>query len=244
VVIAAQVRREDPPYQPARKYLTEEVNACVDGCLRGGATAVMVRDAHGRGYNFLWEDLDPRAEYIQGNSGRERMPDIGKYDGLILLGYHAMAGTPQAVLEHTMSSGGWQNFWMNGKKSGEIGIDAGIASDHGVPTVMVSGDDKACREARRFLPGVVTVEVKKGLDCEGAKLLPPERAHDLIRKGAAEAVRKCRSIKPVKVKHPVTMRLELVSRGRVPAPQKGIRVVDGRTFEVTARTVEEALDRL
>ena len=32
-------------------------------------------------------------------------------------------------------------------KTGEIGICAYVAGDHGVPVIMVSGDDKACAEA-------------------------------------------------------------------------------------------------
>ncbi|MCF6176385.1 MAG: M55 family metallopeptidase [Victivallaceae bacterium] len=36
----------------------------------------------------------------------------------------------QAVLEHTMSSSGWQNFWMNGTLCGEVAIDAGIVGGH------------------------------------------------------------------------------------------------------------------
>jgi D-amino peptidase len=171
----------------------------------------------------------------------ERIPDIGAFDGLILLGYHAMAGTPRAILEHTMSSKGWQNFWMNGEKAGEVAIDAGIAGDHGVPTIMVSGDDKVCAEARTLIKGVVTAEVKQGLDCEGGVLLPKARAHKLIRESTARAVRACRRIRPYKVKAPVTMRLELVSRGVVPVARPHVKVLDGRTYEVSGPDVETTL---
>jgi D-amino peptidase len=231
-------------YQSARRFLTWDVNACVDGCLAGGAKAVVVRDAHSSGFNFLWEELDGRADYIQGRSALERMPDIAGFDGLILLGYHAMAGTPGAILEHTMSSESWQNFRMNGRRCGELAIDAGIAGDHGVPTIMASGDDKLCAEARRFIKGIVAVQVKKGLDCQGGRLLPKDRAHQAIRDGAARAVQLCKRIKPFKVASPVTMRLELVSRKTVPAGRPGVKVIDGRTYEVTAPTVEEALRAL
>jgi D-amino peptidase len=155
-----------------------------------------------------------------------------------------MAGTMEAILEHTMSSKGWQNFWMNGRKCGEVAIDAAMAGDHGVPTIMVSGDDKVCREARRLVPGIVVAQVKRGLDCEGGQLLPKEKAHALIQQGAARAVRNCRSIRPFKVKHPVRMRLEKVSRGRLPIHRKDVRIIDGRTYEVAGATVEEALNRL
>lgn len=241
---SSQVSLQGEHYQTGRKYLTRDVNACVQGCIEGGATEVVVRDAHAAGFNFIWDELDPRARYVQGRSQKERIPGIAGIDGLILLGYHAMAGTPQAILEHTMSSAQWQNFWLNGKKAGEAAIDAGTAGDHGVPTIMVSGDDKLCRESRALIPGIVAVPVKEGLDVEGGVLLPMDEAHRRIREGAARAVRKCASIKPFRVKHPVTMRLELVSRGQVPVARRYVKVIDGRTYEVTAPTVEEALNLL
>ena len=76
------------------------------------------------------------------------MPDIDDFDGLILLGYHAMAGTPEAILEHTMSSAGWQNFYMNGVKSGELAIDAGMAGDHGVPMLWSAATTRSARRPR------------------------------------------------------------------------------------------------
>lgn len=241
---SSQVVPDGAHYQTGRKYLTWDVNACVEGCFAGGAKKVVVRDAHGGGCHFIWHELDSRAEYVRGHSARERMPDIGSFDGLILLGYHALAGTPDAILEHTMSSASWQNLRMNGVKCGEIGIDAGIAGDHGVPTIMVSGDDKVRKETRKFLPGAVTVQVKKGLGVEGGQMLSMERAHALITEGAAKAVAKCSQIKPYKVKSPVRMRLEKVSRGKVPVTRAGVKVIDGRTYEVTAPSVEEALNAL
>lgn len=243
VVLSEHVLRNERFYfDHGRKYLTWDVNACVEGCIKGGATKVVVADMHASGYNLIWEELHPRAEYIQGYGRKKRI--FSGYDGVILLGYHSMAGTIESVLEHTMSSKNWQNFWMNGVKCGEIAIDAAIAGEYGVPVIMVSGDDKACREAKRFLPWVVTAEVKKGLSCQSAMLLPPAKAHEIIRASAERAVKNIRSMKPYRVKHPVTLRLELVSRGRVPASKKYVKVIDGRTYEVTGKTVEEALNLL
>jgi len=246
VFCAAQVRSSDGHalYHAARKYLTWDVNACVEGCIQGGASRVLVRDAHGGARHFIWEELDPRAEYLRGNSGKERMPRIATYDGLILLGYHAMAGTPAAVLEHTMSSKAWQNFWINGTLAGEVAIDAALAADQGTPTIMVSGDDKVCREARKALGGVVTVQVKKALDLEGAILLSKEAAHRRIVAGAKRAVEGCAKVKPQPPRSPVKVRLELVSRGRVPEHRKTVRVIDGRTFEAAGKTFTEAWLRL
>jgi D-amino peptidase len=247
VVRRGHVSLGDPLYADGRKFMTWDVNACVEGCFQGGAAQVVVQDAHGSGgENFIWHELDPRAEYVLGQAGRQRMPGIEGFDGVILLGYHAMAGTPEAILEHTMSSAAWQNFWLNGRKMGEIGVDAAIAGEHGVPTIMVSGDDKACREAEEFIPGVVTACVKVGLSVEGGRLLSADAAHKLITDRAAEAVRKAGRIKPFVVKPPVTARLEMVSRGRLPVrgDKPYVKIIDGRTYEVTSDTVEHALGRL
>lgn len=241
-----QVSADGRLYQEGRRFLTQDVNACVEGCLAGGAKQVVVRDIHGGGNHFLWEDLDPRAEYVRGATDRERLPGIAQCAGLILLGYHAMAGTAEAILEHTMSSRHWQNFRMNGQLTGEVGIDAGIAGDHGVPTILVTGDDKVCREAEELLDGVVVAQVKTGLSCQGGQLLSREASRDLIVRRSSEAVGKAASIKPLEVERPVTMRLELVSRGRLPNldAKPYAKIIDGRTYEVTGDTVEQALRRL
>ena len=244
---SGHVKHGHPLYGAGRRYLTAEVNACVAGCFDGGADSVVVRDGHsGRGDNFLWEELDPRGEYLMGESGRERLAGIGECDALMLLGFHAMAGTPEAILEHTMSSGAWQNFWLNERRMGEIGIDSAIAGEHGVPTVFVSGDDKACAEAEEFLPGVVTACVKHGLAVEGGRLLSAETARALVRERAAEAVRGAGEIAPHAVHPPIVARLERVSRGRLPVRGENdyVRIIDGRTYEVTADSVEQALCRL
>ena len=244
---SGHVRHGDPLYAAGRRYLTWDVNACVAGCFDAGASGVVVRDAHsGQGDNFIWEELDPRAEYIMGEHGRRRYGPIERFDALILLGYHAMAGTPEAVLEHTMSSAAWQNFWLNGRRCGEIAIDAAIAGENGVATIMVSGDDKACREAQEFIPDVVTASVKEGYAVEGARLLSMQSAHRLIREKTAEAVAVAGEIAPFVIGPPVTARLERVSRGRLPVQidSPHVRIIDGRTYEVTAESVEQAVFRL
>lgn len=241
---SSQVMSDGAHYQQGRKYYTWDVNACVKGCFEGGAKRVIVRDAHASGYNLIWEDLDPRAEYIQGNSRTERMPLIDEMDAVILLGYHAMAGAQRAVLEHTMSSKSWQNCWINGKKAGELAIDGIIAGEHGVPVIMTSGDDKLCKEASETIKGIVTAEVKKGLDVEGAILFSKEKAHGIITESAVEAVRKFKKIKPLTVKAPVTLRLEFVSRVPLPVTRPYVNIIDGRIFEIKAPTLEKAMQLL
>jgi len=231
-------------YQLGRKLLTQDINACVKGCFKAGATEVIVCDAHCTGSNILWEELDPRVELIQGNGYRARFPEIAGSAGLILLGYHAMAGTFEGLLEHSYSSREIQNIWINGKKVGEFGIDALIAADKGIPTIMTSGDDKLCEEAALFHPEVITCQVKKGLGCQAARMLSATKAHELIEKKTIEAIKKIKTIKPPKTKFPVTLRVEKIERGTVPN-RDNIKLVDGRTYEAVGRaSVEDAFRKL
>jgi D-aminopeptidase len=92
----------------------------------------------------------------------------------ILLGFHAKALTPGAVLHHTFSSLTIQGMWLNDREVGETGVLAAILAEHKVPVVMVSGDDKVCAEAREWIPGVVTCETKKGTGPQSAELVPLE----------------------------------------------------------------------
>lgn len=236
------VKSDGRHYAEARRYYTRDVNACIEGCFKGGATGVIVRDGHGSGNHILWEELDQRAELVQGASYPCRFPGITECKALILLGYHAMAGTAGALLEHTYSSETIQNLWLNGRRVGEIGIDASIAAEQGVPTVLVSGDDYACREASDWIPGVMTCVVKWGITCQGARLLPAEEARRRIGAAATEAVGKTAAIPLIKVARPVKLRKEVTERGHIPSANRtDITILDARTFEITADTVEKAL---
>ena len=235
-------------YEEARRYMTWDINACAEGCKNAGAKKIIVHDAHSGGRNALWHELSPLIdEFIVGQKGRQqRMPCIEECDAIILLGYHAMAGTSNAILEHTWSSADWQNLWINGNPSGEIALDAAIAGEYGKPVIMVSGDDYACAEARDLIPGIVTAEVKKGLSVSGASLLVKEAAHELIRSRASEAVQKADQITPHLLPKPIKIQLELVERRQLPPKHAKpyMNIIDGRTYEVTANSVEEGLFRL
>lgn len=228
-------------HSEGRRLYTQDINACIKGCFDAGAENVMVRDGHGAGNYVVTEELDGRAELLQGPTDR-RFPYLDEFDAVILLGYHAMAGSLGALLEHTYSSSDIQNLWLNGKKVGEIGIDAATAGEQGKPVIMVSGDDKACAEATEWIPGVVTCQVKQGHSCQSARLLPLDDAHELIRVKVIEAVSRMDTIPLVVAERPIVMRVEMVERHAIPNSyaKVAMRVIDARTYEVSAETVEQA----
>lgn len=241
-----QVTADSPRFIEGREYMTRDVNTCVKACKEAGADKIYVRDGHGGSNTLIWEKLTPLADYyVCGAQGRSRMPGLEECDCLILLGYHAMAGAEYATLEHSMSSTSIQNYRINGQPAGEVAIDAGIAGDLGKKVILVSGDDKVCAEAETTIPRVVTAEVKRGISSFGAMLLPCEKAQTLLFEKTQQAVRNAGHIKPVVYEKPVRLRVEHVERINNPSlfSKPYMKIIDGRTYEVEGRTMEEALVR-
>lgn len=79
----------------------EETNAAIEGALKAGAAEIVVRDAHGTALNILPDMLDKNAKLVRDWSGgfMSMMEGIdGTFDAVIFIGYHAKAGTPDAMI--------------------------------------------------------------------------------------------------------------------------------------------------
>ena len=178
-------------YEQAKKLLTAEINAAIDGMLEEGVDEVLVVDGHGPGA-VSFEDLHPRAKLLHGRPcapRRVRENVIKEYDVCVMIGQHAMAGTATGDLNHTQSSQSIDRYRLNSTPIGEI---AQFALDHGalgLPLIFLSGDDAACREAHEHVPGITTTSVKKGLSRNSAISISAQAARDAIRKGAKKALR-------------------------------------------------------
>ena len=247
VYTRSQVLPTENRFQEGRNYMVEDVNSCVAGLKAAGVDKVYVHDCHGGSYSFLWEHLTSEADYyICGSSAGVRYYGLEDCDAVILLGYHAMAGTARAVLEHSYNSTRIQNLYMNGEKVGELAFDAAIAGEYGKPIIMVSGDDKTCAEAKAFLPNVTTACVKKGTDVFGAMLLPKEKAHKLIYDKAIEAVQNAHLCKPYTFQKPMHCVVEGTERSVIidAANSPYYEILDGRTVAVKGETAEEIIFRV
>jgi len=212
-----QVSSKSPEYQHGRKLYTEEINAAVRGAKKGGAKHIIAIDGHGAGgaYTFnSWvkESLEPGAEYVLGYRWGCYVDAFKEgCDALLLPGAHAMAGTPDGVLCHTMSSANWVNAYINGKKVGESGLVAAIAGSFGVPVVFVSGDTSTCKEVAELVGDtVVQAEVKVGLGRFAARSMAPGDACNLIQAKVEEALKNRKNWpKPYTIDGPVELKVEL-----------------------------------
>ena len=236
-------------YEQAREWLTLEVNAAVQGAIDGGATEVLVLDSHGvnMARNFRWDMLHAGARYIQGTPRTDYLHLIDEsYDGFFQIGVHAMAGTPGAVLEHTMSSKAWVEMRINGEVMGEIGLSAAAAGVFDVPFVMVSGDDKACAEAQTVSPDVECAVTKEGISRHAALLKPMPVVHGLIREKAKSAMGKLKTIKPFKLQSPVEIAVRYFRNDVYEGirEREGVHKVAPQTVIFTGETIVEAWRRV
>lgn len=201
----SQTREKDAPLNLAAcRYLMDDIAAVVRGLREAGVARIIVLDGHGN-QTVIPDYMVPGATYITGTPRGEVTPGLdATCAGFIMLGLHAMMGTPDGVLCHTQSSRNENRYWYNGVESGEIVQGSAIAGHYGVPTIMVTGDDATCREARKFLdPHCVTVSVKRGLARQAAELYPFEETRKALYEGAKRAVAAIPRCKPFRMELPI-----------------------------------------
>ncbi len=213
--ITGVVDREDvgssgSQYQYFRKVMTKEANAAIEGALAAGATEVVVRDSHGSKTNLLPEELNRNALLVRGLDPGPRnmmLPIDESFDAVVFIGYHAKAGTPDAILEHT-SNGNVSDFSINGVSLPEGGYNALIAGLYNVPVVFVAGDAAVCEQIKGLLGDIETVAVKDAIGPVAVNL-HPEVARERIRAGVEKGIRNRAQYKPYQLSPPYTMRLQL-----------------------------------
>lgn len=229
----------------AREMMTHDVNAAVLGARKAGAEHVVVKDSHGSGKNLLVGELESGVELISGiGSGRTdgMMGGIdASFDLAFLVGYHARAGTPRAIMDHTIS-GKVHRLWVNGVELGEIGLSAGTAGRYGVPVCMVSSDAAGCAEAESLLAGVQTAVVKEGFGRYMGRSFHPDQTAAAIEQAAAQAVRNRKVAAPWRPDAPLAVRIEWKGEEEADYVERlqGVKRTDGYTVECTCADYEEA----
>jgi D-amino peptidase len=237
-----QVSGGEPMYEEGRRLYTEEINAAVRGARAAGATEIVVMDCHGAGkgwnFNSLIPDLlDPGCEYVVQEEWTEYTAFLEQgCDGAVFVGMHAMAGTPDGVMNHTVSGQAWRNLWFNGTLVGETGINAALCGNWGCPVLLVTGDRAVCEEGTALLgPGLTTVAVKDGFGSFGARQIPALRARELIEEGAKQALRKLDVVAPYDPGRPCTIEVEFTNTNAARSYRRkpGVETVDPRMISVS-----------
>ena len=194
-------------------YLMGDLAAVVRGFRDAGASEIVLLDGHGN-QAFVPHLAEPGARYLTGTPRSHPLYGLDEtFDGIAMIGLHAMMGTQDGVLHHTQSSRDENRYWYNNVESGEIAQVALIAGHYGVPTIMVSGDEATCREANKFLSDeIVTVATKRGINRESAVLYPFAETRQALYEGARRAVAAIPRCKPYRIEMPIRAKKQWLAR--------------------------------
>lgn len=179
---------DGPQAAAGRQLLLAEVNAAIDGAIAGGATEIVVNDSHATMRNLPPGELRGLASYISGSHKPLYMMQglDDSFDAVMFISYHGSVGAP-AGLSHTYNPRAVVEARIDGRVTGEAGINALVAAHFGVPVVLVTGDRCACEETADLIPGVHQAIVKEHVSRTAAHNLHPQVACAVIRERAEAA---------------------------------------------------------
>ncbi len=225
-----------------QRLLTGEVNAAAEGLFAAGVEEVIINDAHGAGRTILSEELVSGVKLVQGVKRPCWLPGLSPgFDALIQVGMHAMTGTPNGCLAHSMSRD--MVYRVNGAEVGEMEMAAYLCGHLGIPWVFTSGDLHACTESERWVSGIVTAPVKEGLGELCALHIAPADARALIKTRVQEAVAAARDIEPLIADSPVVMEVAHPEPDRL-SVRDGCERADDRTIRCKSESFWQVFHNL
>jgi len=236
-------------YEEARKRLTHEVNAAVDGLLEASVSKVLVADAHGPG-GICFDLLHPKALLLHGRpiTREQLLNPAWEYDAVAIVGQHARAGTAGGNQNHTFDSRKIDWMKINDQEAGETLYLAIWVGRRGVPLIFLSGDEAACREAESDVPGIVTATVKWGQGANSEITLSAPASHELIRERIQFAVEAHRRtpVAPIQIAAPYSLTIRWISTQLADEAESvsGCERVDGKTTMYRSSELLDVLRRL
>ncbi len=239
-----QVVAKHPDYGRFRRLMTEEVNAAVLGALEAGAKEIVVNDSHADMRNILIEELHPQAQLISGSPKPYSMMQgiDGSFAAVFFTGYHAAAGTANAILDHSFSSAAVRQIKLGNLVVGEAGLNAALAGYFKVPVALVTGDNTATAQVKKLIPQVEPVVVKEAIGRVAARSYQPVEARRRIKDGAQRALKRVKELKPFVVLRPVQLEIEWHYTGMADRCMliPGVTRINPRTVGYKARDAEQA----
>jgi D-amino peptidase len=200
-------------YPYYRRLMSLEVRAAIDGAREAGVGDVLVNDSHYFMRNVLWDEMPADIRMIYGNRKPFSMSEgvDSSFDCAFFTGYHAGNGTADGVLDHTYTSETLYATRVNGMVCNEAMLNAAVLGIHGVPVVLITGDRVAIEQTAAVMPWITGVVVKDGIGRFATNSVSPQHARDLIRAGAAHAVRNVAKARPFTFEGPIVLELDFVA---------------------------------
>jgi D-amino peptidase len=225
-------------YAAACRDYAADVNAAARGLHAGGAAEVLLVDTHAAGTNLAGQEvIGCRA--IAGPNMLGRIDDAfaAGVDALVLLGFHAAAGTLDGFVPHSFAPA--TRSWIDGHLAGEPAFYSMMAGAKGVPTIMITGDARTVAQLSPFAPGAQAVQTKTSQAPWSATSMDPTTARAAIERTAEEAYRRRSEVAP-SVRSALTLTLEAQNdvAAALIAEIPGMTRGDGRSATFTGRWPE------
>ncbi|SDP66083.1 D-amino peptidase [Lentzea jiangxiensis] len=229
-------------WQRFRRLFTGDVNACVTGLVAAGADQVLVNEAHSSQRNLLLEDLHPSARLLTGrHKPLSMMQGVDSdVDGVVFLGYHTGAGSP-GVLAHTYLENSITGVWLDGVLASEGRLNAALAAEHGVPVLLVTGDDLTCADAASYAPSALGVAVKQCVSRYAAVCLPPAVSSSQITQAASAAMASAGRVDAVVAPHRIEVEFDATHLAEAAAIVPTVELTGVRRVGFDAASMTEAM---
>ena len=176
-------------YPEFRQQMTRETIAAIEGAKAGGATEILIKDAHDSGRNLILDMLPEDVRIIRSWAGHplSMIQEIdSSFDAIFMIGYHAAAGSEGNALAHTLTLRA-QRILINEQPASEFLVHGLAASALGVPVALVTGDEALMAEVAEVNPSITRCAVKRGVG-QSTISMTPVAAVKAIREAAKTAL--------------------------------------------------------
>lgn len=236
-------------WQKARDWMTAEAAAAARAGLDAGFDEVIVADGHGNAQNILPDGMPDRTRLVRGWPRPLLQMDGVEEESVaacMMIGFHGAARGPRGVLAHTYHGGLFVELRLNGIACSEAYLNAALAGECGVPTLLVTGDDAVCSEMQAFAPYIDTCAVKRAISWKSVSGLSPQEGAARVGAAATAALARRGDIPPFRVAGPYE--LDIVFTNRVSAELLGLlpcfSVLDPFTARFSAPTMRAVMQAI
>lgn len=234
-----------PQFSRGVEVVTKVAKCVAEELLSSGFDRVVIADSHGFMTNIDYGEMPRGVTLIQGFprpycmvTGLER-----GFDALLMIGYHAGAGTMRAILDHTYSGSAFHKIRVNGVQASEYLLNALIAGEEGVPVALVAGDTYLGNQVKEITPWSVFIPLKTGLSRYAAEFDSLEEVLERLKAGIREAAQKTKSkeLKPLNFEKPLKVEIEFCDSliADVVETMPGIERVDAYTIKYETASAKQ-----
>lgn len=207
----------NPEYQNARRLMAEEVNAAARGATAAGVKEIVVVDSHGPMTNLQPDMMESNVRLVSGKPRQLGMIDgiqFNDFNAVMMIGAHCSAGH-YGVLAHTINSKAFLKIEVNGQIVGEVDLYGGIAAEHDVPMILVSGDHLLKNHVAQAFPDSHFVTVKQARGQLAAESLSPKQAQNKLFNAARDVIdRHVHTQIPYQLEAPYTLTVSSVTQAQ------------------------------